>query len=53
MNLDPVFGFDKEPYKANRYADDFVMKHSNRVHPNASGYKQIGDALAAVIEVIR
>lgn len=23
---DPVFGFDKEPYRANRYCDDYVMK---------------------------
>jgi len=53
LNLDPVFGFDKEPYRANLYCDDYVMKQSNWVHPNANGYKQMGDALAAVIEAIR
>lgn len=53
LNLDPVFGFDKEPYRANKYSDDYVMKQSNWVHPNANGYKQMGDALAAVIEAIR
>ena len=53
LNLDPVFGFDKEPYRANKYCDDYVMKQANWVHPNANGYKQMGDAVAAVIEAIR
>lgn len=53
LNLDPVHGFDKEPYRANKYCDDYVMKQSNWVHPNANGYKQMGDAIAAVIEAVR
>ena len=53
LNLDSVFGFDKEPYRANKYCDDYVMKQSNWVHPNANGYRQMGDALAAVLEAIR
>lgn len=53
MNLDPVHGFDKEPFRANKYCDDYVMKHGDTVHPNHNGYKQIGDALGAVVEAIR
>lgn len=53
LNLDPVHGYDKEPFRANKYCDDYVMKHGNWVHPNANGYKQMGDALAAVVEAIR
>lgn len=53
LNIDPVFGFDLEPYRGNKYVDHYVMKHENWVHPNPNGYKQIGDAVAAVIEAIR
>lgn len=53
QNIDPVFGFDAQPYKANIYSDAYVMRHSNWVHPNRIGYMQIGDSLAAIIEYLR
>lgn len=53
LNFDPEFGFDKESYRANIYTDKFVEKHADWVHPNRSGYMQMGDSLAAVIEAIR
>ncbi len=53
LNLDPVYGFDLQPYKANIYSDAYIMRHANWVHPNRTGYMQIGDSLAAAIEYIR
>ena len=51
--LDPVYGFPREVHKANRYSDASVEAHGNWVHPAACGYKQMGDALAAVLEKLR
>lgn len=52
-NLDPEYGFDTSFYKANRYSEVNVQHQNNWVHPNAAGYKQMGDSLAATIEHIR
>ncbi|MDY3928620.1 MAG: SGNH/GDSL hydrolase family protein [Clostridia bacterium] len=51
--VDPVNGFPYEYVKANKYTEETVKKQSNWVHPNFTGYCQMGDALAAVIEEIR
>lgn len=42
-------GFPKETKKCNIYSDATETRCSNWVHPSEVGYKQMGDALAAVI----
>ncbi len=51
--IDPRHGFPHIFERANRYCDTTEERQSNWVHPNESGYRQMGDALAAVIEYIR
>ncbi len=51
--IDPVNGFPYTYVKANKYTEEMVKKQSNWVHPSLSGYCQMGDALAGVIEYIR
>ena len=51
--IDLKYGFDFSYYRANAYSTAQVMHHNNWVHPAASGYMQMGDALAAVINKIR
>ena len=53
MCLDPVNGFDHSTVKANIHSAATEIRQSNWVHPNNSGYYQMGDALASVIEYIR
>lgn len=50
---DPDFGFDTVSVKPNIYSTEKVIHQSNWVHPNETGYKQMGDALAGVINTIR
>ena len=51
--LDPQTGFDTEVYRTNPYSARLAEHHSNWVHPNQAGYRQMGDALAAVVEKLR
>lgn len=51
--IDVENGFPYTLDKANKYSETSVRKQSNWVHPSESGYAQMGDALAAVIEHIR
>ena len=51
--VDPIYGFDRESYRANLYSDQLVIRQSNWVHPNAAGYCQMGDALACTVEFLR
>ncbi len=53
LTLDPENGFEHETAKCNLYSDALETVQSNWVHPNPSGYQQMGDALAAVIEYVR
>lgn len=53
MCLDPIHGFDYDTVKANMYSESSVRVHSNWVHPNRTGYCQMGDAIASVIEYVR
>lgn len=53
LNLDPVYGFDMQAYPVSMYSDKLEMHHSNWVHPNVCGYRQMGDALGGVIEKLR
>ena len=52
-NLDPIHGFPMEYGVDSRYGETSTLHQSNWVHPNAAGYAQMGDSLAAVIEKIR
>lgn len=49
----PVNGFDSEGYRPNPYSANIERHHSNWVHPNLDGHRQIGDALACVVEKLR
>ncbi len=51
--IDPENGFPYTYEKLNKYTEETAKRQSNWVHPNDAGYKQMGDALAAVIEYIR
>lgn len=51
--LDPVYGFPRETHKANRYSTVEVEASANWVHPSGVGYRQMGDALAGVLEALR
>ena len=51
--LDPGNGFDTDAYRDNPYSARITEHHSNWVHPNLAGYKQMGDALASVVEKLR
>ncbi|MBQ2966736.1 MAG: SGNH/GDSL hydrolase family protein [Clostridia bacterium] len=46
---DPLAGFDTDHSPANLYSVLPVFHQANWVHPNISGYKQMGDALAGVL----
>lgn len=48
--LDPINGFDFEGYRPNPYSANIERHQSNWVHPNLDGYRQMGDALACVVE---
>ncbi len=51
--LDTENGFDKARIRANLYNDNQIIIKNDGVHPNANGYRQMGDALAAVVEKLR
>ena len=53
LGIDPVYGFDSEPTRANKYSPVRVDLHINWVHPNRAGYCQMGDTLAATIVALR
>lgn len=49
----PDYGFPKEYYNAGRYSEAMEVHQSNWVHPNQSGYYQMGDCLCGTIQKIR
>lgn len=51
--LDTENGFDKASMRSNLYNDTQVVIRDDAVHPNPNGYRQMGDALAAVVEKLR
>jgi len=51
--LDPRDGFDTDAYRSNPYSPQLSTHQSNWVHPNLAGYRQMGDALACVVEKLR
>ena len=53
MTIDPVYGYKNETRKANIHSEHQVFVNTDGIHPNPTGYKQMGDALAGVIEAIR
>lgn len=50
---DTVAGFPQRVSKSNIYSDRYEKHCDNWVHPDEAGYRQTGDALAAVITEIR
>ncbi len=46
-------GFPWDVMKSNIYSDKTEIRCTNWIHPSEVGYKQMGDALAAVIATIR
>ena len=52
-SFDAENNFDKTTMRTNLYNDTLVQIHNDNVHPNADGYRQIGDTLAAVVEKLR
>ena len=51
--IDTRNGFDSTSMRENLYCDRQVEIIDDPVHPNQNGYKQVGDALAATVEMIR
>lgn len=51
--LDLANGFSYGAYAANMHCEKVEVHQSNWVHPNNSGYFQMADALASVIEFVR
>ncbi|EJU14005.1 hypothetical protein LH128_05885 [Sphingomonas sp. LH128] len=52
--VDPVYGFDSQNENPNIYATGTtVVRYNNWVHPNGIGHKQMGDALAALVQATR
>ena len=51
--VDPQNGFDYEAVSSNPYSNLLALHQCNWVHPNSAGYRQLGDALAAVVEKLR
>ena len=53
MTIDPVYGYKNDSRKANIHSEHLVFVNTDGIHPNPAGYKQMGDALAGVIEAVR
>ena len=51
--IDPEAGYASGTYNANIYSEKTYVHQTNWVHPNRSGYKQMGDALAGVLAAVR
>lgn len=51
--LDPKEGFDRDGYRDHPYGGTVREHHSNWVHPNGAGYRQMSDGLAATVEKLR
>lgn len=51
--IDTKNGFDRISMRENLYCDKQVEIIDDPVHPNSSGYRQMGDALAGVVEKLR
>lgn len=51
--LDTENGYDRMSIRANLYSDNPIEFKNDAVHPNPSGYRQMGDALAGTVEMLR
>ncbi len=53
LALDPVYGFPRSVEKVNMHSEALEEHQSNWVHPNQTGYYQMGDAICGVIQKAR
>ncbi len=51
--IDNEYGFAHASANVNMYDNTQILYQSNWVHPNSVGYKQMGDALAGTVEMLR
>jgi len=51
--IDTVSGFDSAAMRESLYCDKQYTIAADPVHPNVTGYRQIGDALAGAVEKLR
>ena len=51
--IDTKSGFASTDVKTSNYSIETEKFQNNWVHPQESGYRQMGDALAAIIEKLR
>lgn len=51
--FDSQNGFDRTSIRANLYCDKQIEIKDDAIHPNSAGYRQMGDALAGTVEMIR
>ena len=52
-SIHPVMAFSKEAYSEGRYFSEPIVRVQDSIHPNKSGYSQMGDMLAATIQKVR
>lgn len=50
---DPVYGYDAGAFRANPYTARLTEHANDNLHPGEAGYRQMGDALAAMVEYLR
>ena len=50
--MDPVNGFAARKTKANARSEIEIARQSNGVHPNETGYNQLGDMVFAWLKAI-
>ena len=53
LGLDPVRGFGTQTIAANKYSSETITIPIDMIHPAKEGYYQMGDVLAAVVQMVR
>ena len=51
--FDTEHNFDKSTSRANLYCNEQIERKNDGIHPNDNGYRQMGDALAGMVEKLR
>jgi lysophospholipase L1-like esterase len=53
LNVDPTDGYKKITENYNKYSASTITLDDDWFHPSVNGYKQMGDAIGAVIQFVR